>query len=630
MSAWCRSRDFMLGLGLMAVAVIVCVVLYQPALHGPLVFDDYPALGPLLAMQTLPTDWPYYVMSPTGPLGRPVAMLSFLANLYWTGPSLWAWKATNLGLHCVIGVALWDVSRRLFALAPSSYRTAGMSAALVAALWLLHPLQTSTVLYTVQRMTQLSALFTTLGISLYLVGRTQTNDSWGARGALWGAYLICLPLAALSKETGLLLPAYLAVLEVTVLRDIGATSLRRQAWLLSGIFLVAPVLFVLGYAATHFESALLVPHLKRGLSLWERLMTESRVVVRYLVQIIAPNRQTLGFFHDDIAISTSLTAPITTLASLTLLLILASGGWMLRRRTPIVACGMLWFFAGHLLESTIIPLELMFEHRNYFPSFAVLLAVIGATMTLRTAVFTRTLAVSGAVASLLLFAVVTSAAVDDWRDEARFYTAAFQSHPKSPTAISQLAELFIEQKQYQEALSVLRGVPGAGAVIQRAYIECRMNGKLKGDEIDPSVINNDRILTNYAAAAIVEFAKIGLDQHCDFSREKFVNLLLAAATKPTREVRSTFLMRFYAAHYQWALKRKDDALASLDIAHRLDPADPMPLFLSSEWLLDMGDVTGGRAALSAAIESAGRSGKDYRDLSEGVSRLYRSREKSHD
>ena len=622
MSAWCRSRDFMLGLGLMAVSVIVCVVLYQPALHGPLVFDDYPALGPLLAMPTLPADWPYYVMSPTGPLGRPVAMLSFLANVYWTGPSLWAWKATNLGLHCVIGFALWDVSRRLFALAPSTYRNAGMGAALVAALWLLHPLQTSTVLYTVQRMTQLSALFTTIGISLYLVGRTQTHDSWGARSALWGAYLICLPLAALSKETGLLLPAYLAVLEVTVLRGIGAISLRRQAWLLSGIFLVLPVLLVAGYAAIHFESALLLPHLKRGLSLWERIMTESRVVVRYLVQIVAPNRQTLGFFHDDITISTGLTAPITTLASFTLLLILAGGGWMLRRRMPIVACGMLWFFVGHLLESTIIPLELMFEHRNYFPSFAVLLTVIGAMMTLRVPVFTKTLAISGAVASLVLFAVVTSAAVDDWRDEARFYTAAFQSHPKSPTAISQFAELFTEQKQYQEALSVLRGVPGTGAVVQRAYIECRMNGKLEGDELNPSVIRNERILTNYAAAAIVEFAKIGLDQHCDFSRDKFINFLLAAATQPTREVRSTFLIRYYAAHYQWELGRKEEALASLSVAHDLDPKDPMPLFLSSEWLHAKGDAENGKATLAKASAIARASGKNYDDIIESVAKLY--------
>ena len=617
------SRGFSLGLALMAIASAACVALYWPALHGPLVLDDYPTLGPLLTMSALPADWPYYVMSPSGPLGRPLSMLSFLANLHWSGPKLWAWKATNLGLHCLIGVALWDVSRRLFQLAPRTRRNAGLSAAMLAALWLLHPLQPSTVLYTVQRMTQLSALFTVAGLALYLYGRTQANDGGTARIGMWATYLLCLPLAALSKETGLLLPAYLVVLEATVLDGVGTLALRRRARLLSGLFVVLPVLALLGYFATHFESAVLEPHLKRGFSLCERILTEGRVVVRYLAQIVAPNRHSLGFFHDDIALSTGLSSPPTTLASIALLMTLLGGSYWLRRRLPVVACGILWFFVGHSLESTVIPLELMFEHRNYLPSFAVLLAISGAVHALHKAIFIRRVMVSGAIASLVLCAAVTSATVDDWRDDGRFYAAAYRSHPQSPLAASQLAELLTAQKRYPEAQAIVRALPGTGAAMQRAYIECRKTGKLDSAELNPDVLAKDRVLTFYAAAAITELAKLGLDEQCVIPRETLLTLLLAAATLPTAQPRNAFLMRFYAAHYQWLSGRKADAVASLEVAHRIDPADPMPLFLSSEWLLDMGDARRGRAALDVAIDIAERSGKDYSDLIKNSLEMYR-------
>ena len=198
---------------------------------------------------------------------------------------------------------------------------------------------------------------------------------------------------------------------------------------------------------------------------------------------------------------------------------LLGGSCWLRRRLPVVACGILWFFVGHLLESTVIPLELMFEHRNYLPSFAVLLAVIGAVHAVRNATFTRMVIVCGAIASPVLFAAVTSATVDDWRDEGRFYAAAYRSHPQSPLAASQIAELLTVQKRYPEAQAIMRALPGTGAAMQRAYIECRKVGKLDGAELNPDVLNDDRVLTFYAAAAIAELAKLGLDDQCVIPRE---------------------------------------------------------------------------------------------------------------
>ena len=106
----------------------------------------------------------------------------------------------------------------------------------------------------------------------------------------------------------------------------------------------------------------------------ERLWTESRIVVFYLSQIFYPAPYRLSIDHD-IDLSTSFLQPWTTLPSfLMVLLLIGFGFWQIRRR-PLVALAILFFFINHLVESTIIPIELMFEHRNYLPSLFVFLPV---------------------------------------------------------------------------------------------------------------------------------------------------------------------------------------------------------------------------------------------------------------
>ena len=153
----------------------MCAVVYMPGLQGPMLHDDFPQLSGLLRAQS--ADWrelsDAYLMSDSGALGRPVSMASFIASAILHGGELRYWKATNLLIHTLTGIVVFFLARVLLRASPSSIRPgqAGWLALLVAGLWLLHALHVSTVLYTVQRMAQLSTLFVLTGLLLYSTGR---------------------------------------------------------------------------------------------------------------------------------------------------------------------------------------------------------------------------------------------------------------------------------------------------------------------------------------------------------------------------------------------------------------------------------------------------------------------------
>ena len=92
------------------------------------------------------------------------------------------------------------------------------------------------------------------------------------------------------------------------------------------------------------------------------------VLLTYLGLLWLPQPYTTGLFNDAFPVSHGLLSPPGTLFGLALICALLAGAWRLRRRHPAFACAVLFFFAGHLMESGVIPLELYYEHRNYLPA----------------------------------------------------------------------------------------------------------------------------------------------------------------------------------------------------------------------------------------------------------------------
>lgn len=374
----------------LALVLALTAGIYYPGLHGGFTFDDFPNIVQNTRLQTeiqsLDQALQAAFSTDSGLLKRPITVLSFWLNYSLTGLDPFFFKLTNLCIHLINGVGLFLLARLLLSSPAIQRKTVHddkdstvLVALTIAALWLVHPLNLTSVLYVVQRMTSLSATFVILALNCYAYWRhgvitRGTRFPLALLGTLsFGA------LAILSKESGALLLLYLAVMEVTLFKFSARDALASlQVKLALLICVAAPIAIAAGYLATHPEW-IQAQYQTRSFSLPERLMTEGRVLWTYLYWALAPSAGRLGLYHDDIAISRSLLDPPTTLLSILALIALGASAIKLHWRMPLLAFGALWYLAGHTMESSIIGLELAHEHRNYLPIFGPIFFVAAAS-----------------------------------------------------------------------------------------------------------------------------------------------------------------------------------------------------------------------------------------------------------
>ncbi|WP_232281976.1 hypothetical protein [Beggiatoa alba] len=302
-----------------------------------------------------------------GELGRPISLLSF-ALQYHAWSDIQAFKYVNLMIHVLNGSLVFWIFVLIAPLTALSPHQRHILIFLATAIWLFHPIQISTTLYVVQRMAQLSTLFILLGIVLYLKGRFLLAADKLKIGffTVSGAVVICGILAVFSKENGVLLVFYLLVLEFTLLQSL-KTPVYWQSWKFVFLYLpcallIAYLLYSVGFSQKTHEN-----YITLGFTVTERLLTQSRVLFDYLLQILLVNPEQFGLAHDDYVLSHSLLEPSITLFTTGVVLAFLIAGFWFRKTVIVFSFSVLWFFAGHLLESSVIPLMLYFEHRNYLP-----------------------------------------------------------------------------------------------------------------------------------------------------------------------------------------------------------------------------------------------------------------------
>src|SRR6185437_7554403 len=350
-------------------------------------------------------------------------------------------KAVNLAIHLLNGLLLYAMLRQLL----RAWRiqrgdeaideaAAHRLALLVATGWLLLPINLMAVLYVVQRMESLCQVFVLACLWAYLSGRCRMLLAKDARGERSGFIFATLGLVLgtgiglLSKESAVLLPVYAFLVECTLLDFASANTPRdrRIGWLYFFV-LFLPAALGLSWLLPHVLSA--ASWDGRNFTLGERLLTEARVLVKYLRWTVLPDPSTLSLYHDEMPLSKGLFTPWTTLPAILLLTALLGVSVWLRKRRPLIALGILWFFAAQLLTATVIPLELVYEHRNYFASIGVLLTVFSLLLGLRKSIALPI--VRGALAGVLLLwcAGVTYLRAQDWSNPLRLALAEANRHP---------------------------------------------------------------------------------------------------------------------------------------------------------------------------------------------------------
>jgi hypothetical protein len=231
-----------------------------------------------------------------------------------------------------------------------------------------------------------------------------------------------------------LVPLFFLVIEITIFQfATPQVRMRRLLFGFHGALVLLPGLVALAYMAIHPEFVMSAYRL-RDFTLGERLLTESRVLWLYLGMIAYPRSSTMGLFHDDLPISHGLLDPATTLLSILGLLALLGTALWARRRAPLLSFGLLFFLAGHVLESTILPLELAFEHRNYLPAYGIILIGMHALLPGPRSASHGRLRQGAALAIMLLLGSVTAIRAHHWGNlDLLAYTEAAH-HPQSPRA----------------------------------------------------------------------------------------------------------------------------------------------------------------------------------------------------
>jgi tetratricopeptide (TPR) repeat protein len=433
-------------------AITAAVIAYWPGLHGPFVFDDFGSIDALGRMGGV-TDWAsfraFVFGGHAGPTGRPLALLTFLADAtHWPADS-WPFKRTNLVIHLINSLLLGAVMRQILRALSYPAREAAWISLLAAAIWLLHPFLVSTTLYVVQRMAQLATLFVFAGLLVFVRARRQIGDDpVRAYRTMSVALPVFTLLSMLSKENGILLPLLAGVIEYTVFRP--RTAPLHRYWTL--LFIGVPSLAVLLYLGFRSADGRFFEAVEpRDFSRWERLLTEPRVLADYLRHWFVPELYTAGVFQDHVQKSTGLTNPLTTLSSLLFHLSLATLAVLWRRRVPLFSLAVLFFYASHILESTVLNLELYFEHRNYLAAaFLALPLVALAQRHLPAQIF-----VIAGVLICGLLAGFSRYSATVWQDYPSMVAASAQKAPHSARAQSQYALNLYNAGRHEDALIVI-------------------------------------------------------------------------------------------------------------------------------------------------------------------------------
>nr|WP_233843855.1 hypothetical protein [Dyella sp. 2HG41-7] len=607
---------------LLLFALLITATVYWPGLSGGWLFDDYPNIVDNSGVQpheiSVPAIWRAALSSPASEFKRPLASLSFAVNYLIGGLDPWTWKLFNLVTHLLNGVLVFLLARALIQaidLPDRSHPTStaravqagkdwqlareGWLAVLIAAGWMLLPINLTSVLYVVQREESLANVFVLLGLLCYMTGRrrmlhigateshfsesvsTQEHESRSteaaqtsasrkdpALGGLWlccASLILCTSMGLMFKETAVMLPLYAFLIEWIVFRL--KTSLTNRAktdrriaalfvfmlllpLIVGSIWLLPRVLSPAGWATHSFNPG-------------TRLLSEARILCDYLVWTLFPLPHNLSFYHDEFMASTGLLSPWTTLAGILCLAVLVALMFTLRRKQPLLALGIALYLGCHLLTGTILPLELVYEHRNYFASFGLLLAVVPLLAAMPTemrasahksATPLPTWLLRALLACLVFWwAASTANTAYAWGDPLRLAQELASRAPDSPRAQYELGRTYIIYSHYDPAspytqlayapLERAAALPQSSILPQQAliFMNSRMGLPLKAQWWDSLIAKLGArppgVQDESSLVALVECAREGA---CSLPSDRMVKAFETALAHPTPRLEATY------------------------------------------------------------------------------------------
>ena len=443
------SRETML---LLAAAVVV-IFIYMGSLSGPFVFDDEPNITEnrhvRLTRLSLEGICAAAFNSPIAQ--RPVANASFALNYFFNGYNVVGYRFVNILIHIINGYLVFFLARfTLHTPALRIYREqAGAIACGAAILWLVHPLHTQSVAYIVQRMTSLTTLFYLLALVCYSDARLSTTAT--RKHILLALCGVSALLALGTKEIAATLPVFIFLYEWFFFQELKPDWLRRR---LPALAVVCAAFGVIVLIFSGFENPverIFAPYAGGGMTAWQRVMTQFRVVVFYLSLLFWPAPSRLNLDHD-VAVSFALLDPATTLVCLLFLAGLFATAVLTARREPLGAYAILWFLGNLVIESSVIRLELIFDHRTYLPSVFPAMALVSLVFRLLKQKWAAVALLAALVAGCSFWTWQRSLV---WADEVTLWRDCLEKSPLKPRPHNNLGSALSKIGRFEEAAPYL-------------------------------------------------------------------------------------------------------------------------------------------------------------------------------
>lgn len=366
-----QSKSKLPILKVAALLIILICLIYSNTLKSGWYMDDYHNItrNPHVQMRSLNTDSSknfFYAPQPNNNEKRPLAYFSFALNWWWGQDNVTGYHVVNIAIHILTAFFLF-LTILLLLQTPNASGLNSNSiyfiALLSSALWAIHPIQIQAVTYIVQRMASMAALFYIIGIFCYLKARM--SPSMAYRILFWGLCGLAFLMGISSKNNAIVLPVFLLLSEFVFFRDLSQKSTQKQA--IAVLFCGSMVMAAAGVFLFMDGNLSFGAYKQRPFTMYQRLLTQPGIVLFYLSQIFYPIASRFSITHD-VMYSTSLFTPWTTLPSIIIILLLICLAFWRIKKNPVLSFAILFFFGNHGIESTILPLEMVFEHRNYLPT----------------------------------------------------------------------------------------------------------------------------------------------------------------------------------------------------------------------------------------------------------------------
>ena len=437
----------------LSVLVILGCLAYSNTTGVPFYFDDIKNIEKSLAYSPARLSFDALNSNRLKTLlsDRPVAYTSIALNYSFGRWDVTSYHIVNTAIHILAGICLYFLILTTLTLSTFQHdvKNPGVLSFFASLIWLVHPIQTQSVTYVVQRMNSLAAMFFIVSLLLYARGRLASGI--GKKRGLFAVSILSGIFALGSKEIAATLPFFIILYEWYFFQDLSMTWLKKRLGFILGACVVFIILVHI-YMGPNIFKGILASYAIRDFTLMERVYTEFRVVIYYIGLLIYPNPSRLSLLHD-FELSSSLLDPATTILSAGAIACTIITAIFLARKQRLLSFSILWFFGNLIIESSVIGLEIIFEHRTYLPSMFFFLALVMQAYRL---IKTERIAsiILGVLVSLLCFWTLERNRV--WFDPVVFWKDNIKKAPTSYRAYNNLGRFYIMSGNYKSAITELK------------------------------------------------------------------------------------------------------------------------------------------------------------------------------